>query len=154
MTRAEFLCFSAEGEPIQQPKIPNNFKTAYGKQHMNTRNKQIINRHLTDNCEKHMEKYGRTPTAAGFWRTPIYFQCGDDISLGVDRCYHNAVRAMLKKHEPICSDELGEITIIEHRIGLITNARPFESPPYRAGPKRRELEQFEVQKQLHCLIDL
>lgn len=44
------------------------------------------------------------------------------------------------------SDKLGEITITEHSMDLIPNARTLESPLYRAGPKRRELEQLEVQE--------
>ena len=54
---------------------------------------------------------------------------------------------MLKKHELMRSGELGDISITKHRIDLIPNAR-FISPPYRTGPKTRELEQFEVEKQL------
>lgn len=72
----------------------------------------------------------------------------DDISLGADKSYHNALRTILKKHERMWYKELGEFSIKEHRIDLTTNARPFKSPPYRAGPKTRELEQFEFQKKL------
>ena len=43
---------------------------------------------------------------------------------------------------------MGEINITQHSIDLIPGARPFKSAPYRAGPKTRELEQFEIEKQL------
>lgn len=46
------------------------------------------------------------------------------------------------------SGDLGQLTITEHRKDLIPNATNFKSPPYCAGPKTRELELFEVQKQL------
>lgn len=47
---------------------------------------------------------------------------------------------------------LGEIGIAEHSIEAILNSNSFESLPYCAGPKTRELEQFEVQKQLKAEV--
>ena len=35
------------------------------------------------------------------------------------------------------------------RIDLKSDAKPFKSPPYRAGPKTRELERAEITKQLY-----
>ena len=55
---------------------------------------------------------------------------------------------MLKKHESLWSGELGKINTVKHRIELIPGARAFKSAPYRAGPKTRELEEFEIDKQL------
>ena len=55
---------------------------------------------------------------------------------------------MLRKHEKMWSGQLGEITVTEHHIDLIKGARPLKSHPYRAGPKPRELEKFEIDKQL------
>ena len=42
--------------------------------------------------------------------------------------------------------KLGEIKITEHRIYLVSDARPFAQPPYRAGPKARQIEQQHVDK--------
>ena len=55
---------------------------------------------------------------------------------------------MLPKHEHLWSGKLGKISAVKHHINLIPGARPFKSAPYRAGPKTRELEEFEVKKQL------
>lgn len=71
------------------------------------------------------------------------------MPLGVVKCYHNAVRSMLKKQEQMWSGELGEISMTEYRVDLISNARPFQSPQYRAGPKTREREKLEVQKHIN-----
>lgn len=106
---------------------------------MNTSDESTVNRHLTDKHKAHMEKDEQPPTA-------------NNISLRVDPCYHNAIRTLLKKHERMSSSELGGITITENRIDLVPNAQPFKSSPYWASPKTRELEQFEVQKQLQAEV--
>ena len=41
-----------------------------------------------------------------------------------------------------------DINITQHSIDLIPGACPFKSVPYRAGPKTREVEQLEIEKQL------
>lgn len=43
---------------------------------------------------------------------------------------------------------LGEINIYEQRIDLQTNAKPLNSPPFRAGPKKKQLDQAEVEKKV------
>lgn len=48
--------------------------------------------------------------------------------------------------------ELGEIGISERRIDLLLDTKSFETPPNLADPKTRELEQFEVVKQLKARI--
>lgn len=70
---------------------------------MRIRDENIINLCLKDVREAHTGKDERTPIA-------------DDISLGVDKCYYEATRTMLKKNERIQYGELGEITIMDHRI--------------------------------------
>ena len=40
------------------------------------------------------------------------------------------------------------INITQHSIDLIPGARPVNSAAYRAGPNTRELEQFEIEKNL------
>ena len=55
---------------------------------------------------------------------------------------------MLRKHEKMWSGELVHIAVTENSIDLVPDARPFKSAPYRAGPKMRELIDFEVNKQL------
>lgn len=37
--------------------------------------------------------------------------------------------------------KLGNIKVTENAIALIPDGWPLKSPPYRAGPKTRELEQ-------------
>ena len=68
--------------------------------------------------------------------------------LGVKKELHPKIRLMLRKHEHLWSGKLGKISAVKHHINLIPGARPFKSAPYRTGPKTRELEEFEVKKQL------
>ena len=43
---------------------------------------------------------------------------------------------------------LGNINITQHRIDLKPDTKPVFQPPYRAGPRQRELEQMEIQRML------
>ena len=73
----------------------------------------------------------------------------DDVDLSnVPKRYHARIRAMLSKHAAMWSGKLGEITTTEHVIDLKPGSRPIAVPPYRAGPKTRELEQAEIDRQL------
>jgi hypothetical protein len=73
----------------------------------------------------------------------------DDVDLSkVDKRYHARIREMLNKHAAMWSGKLGEITTTEHAIDLKPGSRPIAVPPYRAGPKARELEQAEIDRQL------
>ena len=67
--------------------------------------------------------------------------------------YHQQIREMLKKHEAMWLGGLGEITVTEHAIDLVPDARPFKSPPYRASPQGRKLEgeELEIQKGLKVI---
>ena len=77
--------------------------------------------------------------------TPITVET---VELDVERADHEKIRRMLRKHESLWDGTMGEINITKHSIDLIPGARPFKSSPYRAGPKTRELESFEIDKQL------
>ena len=132
-TLADMLGMTKE-EPSSQEDVQTN--NTYRKRKMNARDTELINKHLADLRESHMEKDDQPITAK-------------DIPLDdVNQEYHEEIREMLKEHERMWLGELGEINVTEHSIDLIPNARPFKSPPFRAGPKTRELEQFEVTKQL------
>lgn len=76
----------------------------------------------------------------------------DDIDINVPLDKEEAVRAMLCKHEKMWFGQLGEINVTEMRIDLVPDARPFKSAPYRAGPKTRELERAQIDKQLKAGI--
>ena len=66
----------------------------------------------------------------------------DDVDLShIPERYHARIHAMLDKHSSMWSGKLGEITTTEHVIDLRPYSRPIAVPPYRAGPKTRELEQ-------------
>ena len=107
--------------------IPDDKDTKFRKRHANARDVDTINRHLADHREKHMGEDEKPVTA-------------DDINVDVPDDKVDEVRAMLRKHEKAWSGQLGEINATELRIDLKPDAIPFESPPYRAGPKTRELE--------------
>lgn len=55
---------------------------------------------------------------------------------------------MLRKHKDLWSGRLGNVKITQSRIELIPGARPFKSTLYRAGPKTRRPEIFEIDKEL------
>ena len=117
-----------------------NQPNEYRKRNYNARDAAVINKHLADLRESHMSD-DETPVKA------------EDIDISdVDEKYHEEIRAMLKKHETIWNGKLGHINVLDHNIELVNGARPFKSPPYRAGPKTRELESFEIKKQLDAGI--
>ena len=64
----------------------------------------------------------------------------EEIELNVPNEEEEKVRNMLRKHEKILSEKLGDINVTQMRIDLKPDAKPFKSPPYRAGPKTRELK--------------
>ena len=118
---------------IPDDPIPGTSK--YRKFNFNTSDENLINRQLADEREKHMGADEKPMTA-------------DDIELDIPVEKEKDVRDMLRKHEKIWNGELGAINVTDMRIDLVPDAKPFKSAPYRAGPKTRELEQAEVDKQL------
>ena len=120
--------------------ITEEDKQSYRKRQLSARDTALINKHLSDLRESHMKEDEAPMTA-------------DDIDLSeVDEKYHDQIRSMLKKHETMWSGKLGEINVAEHSIELKDGAKPFKSAPYRSGPKNRELEEFELKKQLEAGI--
>ena len=55
---------------------------------------------------------------------------------------------MLADHEDMWPGRLEETKAFEHKIELKKGARLFKAHPYRAGPKQRELQSFETDRQL------
>ncbi len=115
-------------------------KTAqlYRKRNLNARDTSVINDYLRDARSGHMGVDEKPTTAA-------------DIQLpDVHTKHHPNIRKMLSKYEDMWSGRLGDISVTEHHIDLVDGARPFKTQPYRAGPKARELVQFEIDKQLEA----
>jgi len=62
---------------------------------------------------------------------------------------HERIRAVLRRHEAMWSGQaLGAIKATRHHIELTPGAKPVRVPPRRAGPKAREAEAAEVERQL------
>jgi len=62
---------------------------------------------------------------------------------------HDGIRAVLRRHEAMWSGQaLGAIKATRHHIELTPGAKPVCVPPRRAGPKAREAESVEVERQL------
>lgn len=61
---------------------------------------------------------------------------------------HPMIRKTLKKHESMWLAQCGESNVTFQKIDLIHGTRHFKSVPYCAGLKTRELEKFEICKQL------
>ena len=108
----------------------------YRKRDFRAKDVELINKHLEDARNAAVDQTDETPITA------------DNIELHVDEEFHPKKRKMLRKHESLWDGRLGQISATTHRIDLIPGARAFKSAPYRAGPKTRELEQFEVDKML------
>jgi len=111
--------------------VPEDRSRMFRKQNASARDVHVINKHLAEKRSQVTEAEDKPVTV-------------DDIELEVSLEKETAVRDMLRRHEPMWTGALGEIRTSEMRIDLVDNARPFRSPPYRAGPKTRELEQAEV----------
>ncbi len=132
ISHGELLGILKEGTPSGESKT-----NTYRKRNVDARDAETINKHLADMREAHMGSE-ESPTTA------------EDIELDVEEKYHSTIRTMLKKHESMWNGKLGDINVVEHSIDLVPGARPFKSQPYRAGPKTRELEQSEINKQLEA----
>ncbi|CAN8062284.1 unnamed protein product [Agarophyton chilense] len=73
----------------------------------------------------------------------------DDLDLAhVSEHYRTKIRSMLKKYTSMWSGKLGEISATEHHIDLVPGSRPISQPPYRAGPRTRQIEEENVSKML------
>lgn len=114
-------------------------KVEYIKRHLAARDTDVINRHLANNHKAHLKKDDVPMTA-------------DDVALAVNEKYCNKMFILLRKNEAMCTEEREEIWVREHRIGLLQNARPFKSPPFRARPKTKEMRRLEVEIQLKAGI--
>ena len=62
--------------------------------------------------------------------------------------YRDRLGEMLSKYAKMWDGSLREITTTEHHLDFAPEARPVACPPYRAGPKAREIEQREVDRML------
>ena len=112
--------------------------TRYKKRDFNIKDIETINRHLADQREANHSVREEKPITA------------DTVELDVDKAHHTKIRKMLRKNESLWDDMMGEINITKHSIDLVPGARPFKLAPYRAGPKTRELELFEIDNQLQA----
>ncbi|CAN8069508.1 unnamed protein product, partial [Agarophyton chilense] len=75
----------------------------------------------------------------------------EELDLGhVLESHRESLREMLREFTTMWDGSLGEINTTEHRIDLWPNTRPVAQHPYRAGPKAREEEQFQVDKMLRA----
>ena len=81
-------------------------KSTYRKRQAKANDTELINRHLADLRESHMEKDEEPITA-------------EDIPLDdVPTEYHDRVRRMLQRHEHMWLGKLGNINVIEHGVDL------------------------------------
>lgn len=78
----------------------------YRKRNVNVEDEDVINRHLANICQDHMQKDEKHMKA-------------DEIHLGVEESYQNAIRVMLRKRKHTWSAERSEILIREHHIDVV-----------------------------------
>ena len=101
----------------------------------NPRDTDVINRHLSDERQKHLEDNEKPITA-------------DEMELDVIEDFEEDVRNMLRKHSRLWTGKLGQINAADMHIDVVPDAKPFMSAPYRVGPKTRQLEQNEINRKL------
>lgn len=99
----------------------------------------MINKHLADAREATFGKSDESVNA-------------ENVKLGVDEKPHPEIRKMPPKHNYIWLGRLRNVNISQNCIDLIHGARTFQYIPYRAGKKNRELEQFEIEKQIKARV--
>ena len=87
----------------------------------------VINCHLSDETQKHLEDDEKPFSATG-----IELDVAEDIA--------ENVRTILGKHERLWTRNLHQINATDMRIDLVPDTKPFVSPPYLAGPKTPQLE--------------
>lgn len=105
----------------------------FNKHNIDPRNIHTINKDLVDQCESHRSADEKLTTSKA-------------INIDVRPSTETSVRDTLRKGERICSGQLGEINAMEPRFHFKPDANKFTSPPYRAVPKTRELEQSDISK--------
>ena len=100
--------------------VPRDGKKTYQKRQVDVKDTEIINKHLADLRESHMEK-DDDPTTA------------DDIPLDeVPDELKDRVRQMVRRQEHMWLGKLGQINVTEHGIDLKPGSKPFKSPPHRS----------------------
>lgn len=119
--------------------IPYDVDTKFWKRHDDAKYIDKNNKQLADQRTLHMGKDEKPVTA-------------DDISADVSLEKEDAVRAMLRKYEPFCSGQLGEINSTKMYIDLVPDVKPLKSARYRTGLKTRKLERSKSFKQLKAGI--
>lgn len=73
----------------------------------------------------------------------------EDIDLSdADQKHHRSIRTMMKRHEKMWVGSLGNITVTEHHIEMVTDARAVKYQPYRSGTRTRQIERLESEKQI------
>ena len=96
-----------------------------------------------------LEKISTAPGQEGKISTEEKIFSVDDVDLShLSDAQQKKVRSMLRPLSDMWSGTLGEVNAGQHRIDIDPTARPFRSQPYRAGLKDREVQRYEVQRQL------
>lgn len=103
----------------------------FRKRHVDAKDIDTIYQHFADQLELHMGKYEKPVTA-------------DDISLYFSPGKEDEACAMIRKHEPICSGQLGEINVTKRWINIVPEAKPFNYAQYRAVTRSTELGRAEI----------
>lgn len=108
----------------------------YRKRPCEAKAEELINASLSKSQEITICTDEKSSNTAGTVTTSLY------------RKYHPAMRLMLKKHESMSIDQLGNIIVTSRPEDLMPGKRSLRSTPYGTGPKNSKLEQSEINKQL------
>lgn len=108
----------------------------YNKHDKNVLDVYTVNKHLIDAILAALGNQEEGPIAS------------ENVETHPPKEYHPHIRELPRKHEDLCSEKVGNIHATSHRMDLIPGTRTFNSAPYLAGSKERELEEFERKHQL------
>lgn len=72
----------------------------------------------------------------------------ENVEIHSPKEYHSHICSIPWKQDDICSRQVNHINNNKHSIYLTPAARRFKSALYHAGPKERELEQLDINRQL------
>ena len=95
---------------------PSNDEYMFRKWVFIPRDTGVINRHLSDDRQKHLE-YDKKPITA------------DAIELDVAEDVEEDVRKILPKHARLWTGKIGQINMAEMGINFVPDAKLLKSPP-------------------------
>lgn len=107
-------------------------KNLYRKSKSNAKDIKVVNKHLENAVEAALGDREKEKLTA------------HTVELGADEDIQPQIRNMLRKQYQFWAGKLEKIPAVEHPINLVQGKYRFKLAHYRAGPRTRELDEFEL----------